>query len=470
MYSVPSTYNQGEQRPNFADVTVRGLPQYMDSVHGWATSKAIDLLKKDGYGRYAEIAEQYLLPMLEGVTFCDSWGSSGHDGSQLLHYYCPGRPDQDYGYGSVPLNMFFTHPTGDYAKHPFYGYANSASYAENRFNAAKRAYLHKWGQDPQDQMAGWVDKNIYLAGENGPLDGKYLVFPHEINKIRFGRGWTPHTALLELFRHYTDSEPVFPRLTDPLLAYFFVPKWEVIKDGEVWLDNNFHDADNIVSYCGIDNQGSAVYAIWSWEDALGCWPRPMFVRLPVNSPHHAFFLLGMALHLFQDATTPVHTIDSTIWTWAVHENVENIAEAAVKNAITWNGRGIGGLLPADTLDDFRTVYQWPPSKGDYTNPKIDPAADFKHRWYSDESAYDYVRNAALISNHYMCFIASITDTDLLHLGDMDSSWPVVGGFTALGLDLAVKGSAGLIRRFLDEVHAVAKSNPSSWLSVLLLED
>ncbi len=45
------------------------------SPHSWVIPKAIDLLRTDGLQSEADLAQKYLLPMLEGVTFNDVWGT-----------------------------------------------------------------------------------------------------------------------------------------------------------------------------------------------------------------------------------------------------------------------------------------------------------------------------------------------------------------------------------------------------------
>jgi hypothetical protein len=44
------------------------------SPHSWVIPKAIELLRTDGFQSEADLADKYLLPMLEGVTFNDVWG------------------------------------------------------------------------------------------------------------------------------------------------------------------------------------------------------------------------------------------------------------------------------------------------------------------------------------------------------------------------------------------------------------
>src|SRR6266849_4633024 len=46
------------------------------SPHSWVIPKAIELLRTDGFQDEADLAQKYLLPMLEGVTFNDVWGDA----------------------------------------------------------------------------------------------------------------------------------------------------------------------------------------------------------------------------------------------------------------------------------------------------------------------------------------------------------------------------------------------------------
>src|SRR5262249_39062504 len=150
------------------------------SPHSWTIERAIDLLRRDGFQSEADLAEQYKLPMLEGVTFNDVWGDADMAGSSVLDYYIPDSPGTDFGYGCVlPGSGFapYAHCTNTlpffpgFDTQPFYSYGNAAEQAQFRFTYAKRIYAGRWGDDPRDKMAGWVIDKI--SGQEDPFDGRW---------------------------------------------------------------------------------------------------------------------------------------------------------------------------------------------------------------------------------------------------------------------------------------------------------
>ena len=118
--------------------------QYPLSPHSWAIPKAIDLIRADGYVTEADLAQKYLLPMLEGVTFNDVWGDADIAGASVLDYYIPDKPDQNFVFGCVLNNFFFapyknctntrTPALVGFDTHPFYGYGNAAEHAQFRYD------------------------------------------------------------------------------------------------------------------------------------------------------------------------------------------------------------------------------------------------------------------------------------------------------------------------------------------------
>src|SRR5947207_2683616 len=88
-YSKPTSYMQSGDQIVFND-------QVYKSPHGWIISKAIDLLRHDGYQQEADEAQRNILPMFEGVTFNDVWGDADLAGGSVLDYYIPDSPDTNY--------------------------------------------------------------------------------------------------------------------------------------------------------------------------------------------------------------------------------------------------------------------------------------------------------------------------------------------------------------------------------------
>lgn len=437
---TPSVYSFGSKKIVFNQ-------NYNTTAHSWCIIKAIELLNNDGHFYVAKIADKYLLPMLEGVTFCDVWGDKDYDGSQILHYYCPDRPDQNYGYGKTPLYQPFKNATWDYVKHPFYGYENAATYAQNRYEAAKRAYLGKWGSNPQDYMAGWVVDKI--AGQDDPISGRWANDTADIDnkKHRFGSGQTPKTAISDLLNNHTQSQTVFPQHAEKFLSKIFVPKQEVFDHSPEWLDDHFNNADDIVTYIGYDGHGSVIYAAWT-NDTNG----PMIFYTPVNSKENAFFLLGWALHLVQDCTLAVHTSDSSVFFLKHHDFEEDFLNEPLRKNIVWNGHLIKDALPAKTKSAFTDLFPWPPLIGNYFG--INPASDYKERWYkmaSPKVAYEYAKEAAMISHKYLTFVETSHeefDPPGRPVLPENYEWKVLGFLATLDLDMAIKATAGVILNFL----------------------
>jgi hypothetical protein len=483
-YTKPVTYREGFDGIIFQD-------SYNFSPHGWMIPKAIELIRADGYTNEAAVAEMHLLPMLEGVTFNDVWGDADLAGGSICDYYCPGDPGANFGYGEAGiLGIFaYAHSTQDFKGHALYHYGNAAEEAQYRYDYAKRIFLGQWGQDQRDIMAGWVvDKFI---GQTDPFEGRWAIGASNINNAtapdgtqsRFGTGITPAMAMLDLFSN-CNAQIVFPSQTDPALSTIYVPTKNVIEGhGPGWLDDRFGNADDVEAYQGYDGNGYAVYANWTTDTdgscpggGSGCGDAhdgaPMFVRLPVSSPAHAFFQLGWALHLLEDQTTPVHTINDDLTTAEVHNDVERMADLVLTTPVTVNGANLEDLLPAPDLASFATLYTWPPVHCTL-NPSTlacvpfgappeqctiqapDPANYFEQRWYANTLAREanegvahaYTRLTAEKTVNYSPYIQCMNTEDSLN-------YPAMGCFTALGLDLGVKSCAGLIRQFIEDVDKV----------------
>jgi hypothetical protein len=238
-----------------------------------------------------------------------------------------------------------------------------------------------------------------------------------------------------------------------------VPTDEVFGHAPEWLDDHFGDADDVEAYMGWDGHDNAVYANWTLDAGGHCnggpdCAAPMVVSLPVSSKAHAFFQLGWAIHLLEDNTTPVHTVNGSVEAFERHNDIESLADYAIKSASV-NAGLVQDLLPALNTTDFTKVYDWPPTPGDSSCPAkfpTDPAAYFNTRWYADSLSFQsgegvahaYTRNVAEMAHKFIPYIECI-DTE------SDHNWASMGFFTALGLDNAIKATAGLIRRFIEDV-------------------
>jgi len=452
------------------------------SPHSWVIPKAIELLRTDGLSAEADLAQKYLLPMLEGVTFNDVWGDADLAGGSVLDYYDPDS-STDFGYGCVLDGFVFapyknctntrifqensqTHTILGFDLHPFYGYANAAEHAQFRYDYGKRIYLNHWGDDPRDKMAGWVIDTI--GGQDDPFDGRWASGATNIDNAtapdgtqsRFGTNHTPAQALQDLFDNYTHTEVVNANESEDALKNIHVPTDEVFSHAPEWLDDHFNNADDVEAYIGWDGHDNAIYANWTLDAGGHCYKNgpscaaPMVVRVPVNSKAHAFFQLGWAIHLLEDNTTPVHTVNGSVEAFERHNDIEQMADYAIISA-TVNAGAVKDLLPALNTSDFTKVYDWPPTPGEadcQDQFKTDPSFYFHPRWYTDTLphlgdegvAHAYTRNVAEMAHRFIPYIECI-DTE------SDANWPAMGFFTALGLDNAVKATAGLIRQFIEDV-------------------
>jgi hypothetical protein len=277
----------------------------------------------------------------------------------------------------------------------------------------------------------------------------------------------------ELFLHYTNTQVLFQdQIASDARSTLHVPVKDVFDQAPEWLDEHYGNADDVEAYMGWDGHQSAVYANWTL-DAGGHCPgnkadcaAPMVVRLGVDSKEHAFFQLGWAIHLLEDNTTPVHTINGDFDTYEVHNDVESVADAVLIQPVTIDPDPndptgeihVMNRLPSLSKDAFTKLYDYPPAPDDLdsdpecTSPQLPNPADFyKARWWADSLpsgegvAHAYTRSAAEIAHQFMPYIENCINTE------NDRNYPSMGFFTALGLDNAIKGTAGLIRRFIEEV-------------------
>ena len=110
----------------------------------------------------------------------------------------------------------------------------------------------------------------------------------------------------------------------------------------------------------------------------------MLIRVPVNSKAHAFFNLGWSIHLLEDNTTPVHTINNSIETFEIHNDVETLADYAVQSASVTAGY-VHNLIPA--LTTFHPDRRNSGFGADVRNP----GADLRHRLQVEEGRTYYLQ-------------------------------------------------------------------------------
>jgi hypothetical protein len=202
----------------------------------------------------------------------------------------------------------------------------------------------------------------------------------------------------------------------------------------------------VEAYIGWDGGDYAVYANWTLDAGGHCGgggdcAAPMVVRLPKDSKAHAFFQLGWAIHLLEDNTTPVHTIDGSVDAFEMHNDVETMADYAITTGAVTAGL-IKELIPADTTADFVRVYDWPPTPDDSScqaKAPVNPSFYFQERWYADALprmsqegvAHAYTRNLAEVAHRFIPYIECInTEADL--------NW--LDGVSPPRLDNAVKAT------------------------------
>jgi hypothetical protein len=494
-YTKPTTYKKYVLtcQDQTCTITTPGEVIFGDqlprSPHSWVILKAIDLIRRDGYTSEADLAQKYLLPMEEGVTFNDVWGDADLAGASVLDYFIPDSPQTGFGYGCA-LDGFAYAPykncTNTYTvlfdgqpitvpgfdTHPFYGYGNAAEHAQYRYDYAERIYLGQWGRDFRDLTGGWVidDLGIVGPGQDDPFNGRWARGANGIQDAVCPDGTTsdfgtrPDLALDDLFLHHSRAAVLFPEQADEDLSTLRVPDDGVLLAGPDWLDERFGDADSVEAYLGWDGVDHAVYANWTLDTGGHCGGNsecaaPMVVRFAMNSKAHAFFNLGWAIHLLEDNTTPVHTINGSAEAFHIHNDVESLADYAVQSA-TVNAGAVRDLIPADTAADFVRIYDWPPTPGgdDHCEDQADvnPSFRFESRRYADTLsrqqgegvAHAYTRTLAELAHLNYPYVHCI-DTE------RDHNWPSMGFFTTQGLDNAVKATAGLIRQFIEDVDKTA---------------
>lgn len=457
--------------------------QSQNSPHTWTILQAVDLLKHDGFVSEYEIAHKYMLPMLLGATYNDVWGDADLGGGSVLDYYVPDKPDQDYGYGCDNFGLY-QNCTQQFAAHPLFRYGNAAEHAQFRYGYAVRIYLGFWGTDARDYMAGWVIDRT--GGQDDPITGlpgkppRWADGADAINgQQRFGAHRPPHEILRDMLDNYTDRDVIFDdpdRAGNDLLSTIFIPKGDVVRDAPEWLDDHYEDADDIEAYMGFDGVDSAVYANWTADAGDDDNSSPFIFYAPVGSPEHSFFQLGWAMHLIDDNTLMVHTVDGGVDAYRVHNRVEAFADKTLSEPTIYNHRIIRFALPALDPLRFEALYPYPPTTPE-DSPHCDtpnPADDYKTRWYADSLtredgegfAHAYVRNAALIAHKYWPWVNPSSFGSGCIDTERDADWEHMGFFTVLELDLAIKANAGLIHQFLADVGANDRTPPTVALTAL----
>ena len=221
---------------------------------------------------------------------------------------------------------------------------------------------------------------------------------------------------------------------------------------------------------GFDGVDSAVYANWTADAGNDDNSSPFIFYVPVGAPEHAWFQLGWAMHLIDDNTLMVHTVDGGFDTFRVHNNVEAFADTTLSTSLAYNDHVVRDFLPALNATVFQGLYPYPPTTPPDSEPcdTPNPADDYKARWYTDSLqrddgegfAHAYVRNAALIAHKYWHWV----DPSVFGHGcidtERDANWEHMGFFTALELDIAIKANAGLIHQFLADIGQNDRTPPT----------
>ena len=258
----------------------------------------------------------------------------------------------------------YKNDTQSYQSHPFYAYGNAAEHSHNRYDYAKRIFLGHWGDDSRDRMAGWVVDTLF--GQNDPQDGNWATDSTIDSQTVFGSRQTASTALADLFVNHTTATVMFPSQTDPLLSTIRVPTDEVISHGPGWLTDHFGGAADVEAVQRLRRTWLRGVRELDPDAGGNCstgakCAAPMVIRMPVDSRAHAFFQLGWAIHLLEDNTTPVHTINSSFTTFEVHNDIKSMADAVIGlDPVGVNAGVVKDLLPTANVANFQRLYHWPP--------------------------------------------------------------------------------------------------------------
>lgn len=440
--------------PNYNNMETKQISfhqEYPNSIHTWATVKAIDLLRADGWPGMADFAQAHLLPMLLGNAWNDHWGDRiVMTEGVLLDYFHPDPSDHNNGYGDPDADIFsgIDHSTDEFARCPFWGVENAGQHSEHRLQAARRACWGQWGQDSRDAMAAYVAATPFLVIMD-PIHGAYTSQPNRLPWYQPGKA--PY-MISNLLATGCNTVVMFPQQTNPWLSTIHVPKPEQLHDRDDWFELG---AYRVRGYMGPDGSGKQAYVCFAGDNGLGLvfWVTP-------NSLEHAFFNLGWAMHLVQDNSLPMHTVDDAYDTFTAfrHNDFEDRWGYMLQR--NWNthigGPSLKSVLPADTLQAFTNLYVFPPQHTSADGWAVNPAPHFKPRWYPQDLApclrpgeglaHGYVRVSAEMAQVHMPYLMWTDDTP----DDADAPYSL-GFLLVWATDLTIKTSAGMLRHFLTDV-------------------
>ncbi len=453
---------RGYGSPNYNDMATGEISfhlEYPNKIHTWAVLKALELLRTDGYPGLATFAEGYLLPMLLGNAWNDHWGDRvAMTEGVLLDYFKPDPSEHNNGYGNPDGDIFtgIDHSTDEFAACPFWGVENAGEHAELRLQQARRACTGRWGEDPHDRLAGYVlgFKALHPLLVVDPIDGAYTDNPNGLPWK--GPGKLP--ALLSgLLATGTNTRVLFEAQADEWLSTIHVPKPAELHDRDDWLE--LSDAA-LRGYMGPDGGGKHAYFCFAGGNGLG-----IVFWVPPDSLAHAFFLLGWATHLVQDASLPMHATDDAWDTFNAfkHNDFEDVWGAMLTRDFNTHigGPRLKDVLPVSTADTFRSLYVFPPQRtpGDSAQLAVDPAPMFRRRWYPEELA-PMLRPGEGIAHGYVRVSAEMAEVHLPYMDatqdePTDEDAPFSLGFLLVWCtDLAIKTTTGMLFHFLTDVVQV----------------